>query len=60
MQGQNIQKAIKKETGDRAELTNVGMIWKYYKKCVLKLHKNFLKNVGFRVIYLKFTFAIDK
>lgn len=29
-------------------------------KCVLKLHKNFLKNAEFRVIYLKFTFAIDK
>ncbi len=26
----------------------------------LKLHKNFLKNAEFRVIYLKFTFAIDK
>jgi len=28
--------------------------------CALKLHKNFLKNAGFRVIYLKFTFTIDK
>ena len=26
----------------------------------LKLHKNFPKNAEFRVIYLKFTFAIDK
>lgn len=28
--------------------------------CALKLHKNFLENAEFRVIYLKFTFAIDK